>query len=118
MDTAASHGDSGLLQSGKPKPLTYRVEGIPAGTTEAALVKKFHTDDRAHIKVRSLVPDVDNYDGTGTLTATILFDASSSRRPRPDESEDLEVDKDFQGLTPLNAVMGEPTAESVKSIRY
>ena len=88
------------------RPLTWRVENIPQGTTPARLVQCFHSDDRPFIQVKSLVSDVNNYDGTGTLTATLLFSppGPSLRDPRIDPGDvgdELTLDKDFIGFTPL-----------------
>ena len=61
----------------------------------------FHSDDRQYVEVTSLVPAVDNYNGDGTLTATVLFAPPSPREPRVDKRE-MGIDKDFYGFTPLN----------------
>jgi hypothetical protein len=96
------------------RPLTWRVENIPQGTTAANLKQCFHSDDRQFIQVKSLVPDVNNYDGTGALTATILFSPPEPREPRVDDGgigEELEIDKDFIGFTPLNETSSNASAE-------
>jgi hypothetical protein len=96
------------------RPLTWRVENIPQGTTEMSLKQCFHSDDRQFIQVKSLVSDVNNYDGTGTLTATILFSAPEQREPRIDPGgigEELNLDKDFIGFTPLNEASCDAAAE-------
>jgi hypothetical protein len=91
--------------------LTWRVQNIPSDFTEAKLKSCFHSDDKKYINVKSLVPDVNNYDGTGTLTATILFSHPESEWPRIESIEDLEIDKDFIGFTPLNAATDDVCAE-------
>jgi pimeloyl-ACP methyl ester carboxylesterase len=78
------------------QPWTYRVEHIPAGTSPLQLIEKFLPDDRSYIKVRSLVPAIEE----GKLIATISY--PSSRPPLETVDEDLEVDRDFIGFTPLN----------------
>ena len=96
------------------RPLTWRVENIPQGTTIATLKQYFHSDDRHFIQVKSLVPDVNNYDGTGTLTATILFSPPEPGNPRIDPGdirEELMLDKDFIGFTPLNEASRNVSAE-------
>jgi len=97
-------------------PLTWRVENIPQGITAATLKQYFHSDDRHYIQVKSLVPDVNNYDGTGTLTATILFSPPEPRNPRIDPGdigEELMLDKDFIGFTPLNEASCNASADIV-----
>lgn len=93
----------------KVRPLTYRLQGIPAGWTREQVHATFLTADQPYITVNSLVPDVMNYgghnhDGTDTLTATILFSPPEQREPMLDGecSTDIELDKDFTGFTPLN----------------
>src|SRR5437588_686041 len=51
---------------------------------------------RSNIKVRSLVPAIEK----GKLIATISY--PRSRPPPKTIDEDLEVDREFIGLTPLN----------------
>lgn len=98
------------------RPLTWRVENIPQGVTAATLKQYFHSDDRHFIQVKSLVPDVNNYDGTGTSTATILFSPPEPRNPRIDPGdigEELMLDKDFIGFTPLNEASCNASADIV-----
>ncbi|KFX91076.1 hypothetical protein V490_06092 [Pseudogymnoascus sp. VKM F-3557] len=85
-----------------PRPLTWRIQTIPAGFTEEALKLCFYVADRDYIEIKSLVPDVSNYDGEGTLTATILFSPPERREPRAEAIYDFDIDKDFIGFTPLN----------------
>ncbi|KFZ16694.1 hypothetical protein V501_02095 [Pseudogymnoascus sp. VKM F-4519 (FW-2642)] len=84
------------------RPLTWRIQSIPADFTKERLKSCFHSDDRKYIEVKSLVPDVTNYDADGTLTATILFSPREPREPRAEENYDFDIDKDFIGFTPLN----------------
>lgn len=85
------------------KHLTWRIEQIPATFNKSDLKKCFHSDDKKYIDIKSLVPDVSNYDGTGSLTATVLFSPPEAREPRIVDNEELLVlDKDFIGFTPLN----------------
>ncbi|KFY05771.1 hypothetical protein V492_08307 [Pseudogymnoascus sp. VKM F-4246] len=84
------------------RPLTWRIQSIPADFTEERLKSCFHTDDKKCIEIKSLAPDVTNYDGDGTLTATILFSPQEPREPRAEEHSDFDIDKDFIGFTPLN----------------
>ncbi|KAL5352483.1 hypothetical protein ACLOAV_002431 [Pseudogymnoascus australis] len=84
------------------RPLTWRIQSIPGDFTEERLKSCFHTDDKKCIEIKSLVPDVTNYDGDGTLTATILFSPREPREPRAEEYIDFDIDKDFIGFTPLN----------------
>src|ERR1700733_105246 len=78
------------------RPWTYRVEHVPTGTSPSQLIEKFLANDRSNIKVRSLVPAIEK----GKLIATISY--PSSRPPPKTVDEDLEVDREFIGLTPLN----------------
>jgi hypothetical protein len=91
--------------------LTYRVQNIPQRMTENDLRACFHSDDRKYIEIKSLVPDVLNYDGTGTQTATVLFSPSEPREPRIDNGDDIDIDKDFVGFTPLNKATSDVAAE-------
>lgn len=84
------------------RPLTWRIQNIPADFTEARLKSCFHSDDKKCIEIKSLVPDVSNYDGDGTLTATMLFSPQEPREPRAEDYDDFDMDKDFIGFTPLN----------------
>jgi hypothetical protein len=78
------------------RPWTYRVEHVPAGTSSSQLIEKFLASDRSNIKVRSLVPAIEK----GKLIATISY--PRSRPPPKTVDDDLEVDREFIGLTPLN----------------
>ncbi|OBT46051.1 hypothetical protein VE00_03699 [Pseudogymnoascus sp. WSF 3629] len=84
------------------RPLTWRIQNIPADFTEARLKSCFHSDDKKCIEIKSLVPDVSNYDRDGTLTATMLFSPQEPREPRAEDYDDFDMDKDFIGFTPLN----------------
>ena len=82
--------------------MTWRVQNIPTDFTEARLKSCFHSDDKKYIEIKSLVPDVSNYDGDGTLTATMLFFPPEPGEPRAEDYDDFDIDKDFIGFTPLN----------------
>ncbi|KFY24597.1 hypothetical protein V493_05143 [Pseudogymnoascus sp. VKM F-4281 (FW-2241)] len=84
------------------RPLTWRIQSIPGDFTEERLKSCFHSDDKKCIEIKSLVPDVNNYDGDGMLTATMLFSPREPREPRVEEYNDFDMDKDFIGFTPLN----------------
>ncbi|KFY93704.1 hypothetical protein V500_03565, partial [Pseudogymnoascus sp. VKM F-4518 (FW-2643)] len=80
---------------------------IPGDFREKRLKSCFHSDDKKCIEIKSLVPDVTNYDGDGTLTVTILFSPREPRKPRAQrlrhkKNIDIDIDKDFIGFTPLN----------------
>lgn len=86
------------------RPKTFRVENIPPGTTAEGLKKLFFTEDQPYIEVRSIAPAVDSYElDIREYTATVIF------RP-PDRTiaiprtldDDISVDADFHGFTPLN----------------
>ena len=91
--------------------LTWRIQNIPSSYTESHLKRCFHSDDKKFIEIKSLVPDVINYDGDGTLTATVLYSHPERWEPRLEDVEELDVDHDFIGFTPLNAVSGDVCAE-------
>ena len=85
------------------RPFTFRVENIPSGTTNDELIKYFYTEDQPRIRVRSLVPAVDSYGlDVRELTATVTFQAldQSVFSPRLLD-EDISIDSDFYGFTPL-----------------
>lgn len=84
----------------KLKALTYRVEGIPPGTTEVTLIQEhFHEEDQQYLVVKSLCPSVDE---TDELTATVLFHPPEVPEGGPRyHDHHISVDPDFNGLTPL-----------------
>ncbi|KAK3111288.1 hypothetical protein LTR53_013613 [Teratosphaeriaceae sp. CCFEE 6253] len=94
--------------------LTYRVEYVPHGWSRQTLRSAFHPDDTQYLEVRSLTPDVTNYDGTGYQVATVYFSLSTQREPRlRDDDSDLVLDKNFLGFTPLNETVADPEADLV-----
>ncbi|KAI0551669.1 hypothetical protein F4679DRAFT_538810 [Xylaria curta] len=85
------------------KSFTWRISQIPEGTSKATLTEYFVPDDRKNVKVKSLCPDASEL---GKLTATLSFKPNSAQPDDPPVTlptapEDLEIDKDFEGLTPL-----------------
>ena len=86
------------------RPLTCRVENIPPGTTAEALMKYFYTEDQPRIRVRSIVPAVDSYElDIREYTATVTFQALNGSVTSPRlVDEDISLDRDFYGFTPLN----------------
>lgn len=86
------------------RPLTFRVENIPSGTTAEELIKYFYTEDQPWIRVRSLVPAVDSYElDIREYTATVSFQAANQSVLSPRLlDEDISIDCDFHGFTPLN----------------
>ena len=90
------------------RPLTFRVENIPPGTTAEQLQKYFYTKDQPGIRIRSIVPAVDNYElDVRELTATLTFQALNrsvlSKRSSPRLlDDDISIDSDFHGFTPLS----------------
>jgi hypothetical protein len=91
--------------------LTWRVENIPSHFDEARLKSCFHSNDKKYIEIKSLVPDVNNYDGYGTKTATILFSTPQAQEPRIEDNDDLTISRDFIGFTPLNTPSDDVCAE-------
>ena len=88
------------------RPFTFRVENIPPGTTAEKLIKYFYTEDQPRIRVRSLVPAVDSYELDNReyiATATVSFQAANQSVQSPRLlDEDISIDCDFHGFTPLN----------------
>lgn len=86
------------------RPFTFRVESIPPGTTPEELIKYFYTEDQPRIQVRSLVPAVDSYElDIRECTATVSFQAVNQSVVSPRLlDEDISIDGDFYGFTPLN----------------
>ena len=67
-------------------------------------MKYFYTEDQPRIRVRSIAPAVDNYElDIREYTATVSFQTvnQSVLSPRLLD-EDISVDCDFHGFTPLN----------------
>jgi hypothetical protein len=86
-----------------PKAFTWRVKEIPSGTSKRELERYFSEQDRVRITVGSLFQGVD---GGDQMTATILFRPDPDRpeaKPRFDSyaPDEMEVDRDFFGFTPL-----------------
>ena len=86
------------------RPFTFRVENIPPSTTAEELIKCFYTEDQPRIRVRSLVPAVDSYElDIREYTATVSFQAANQSVLSPRLlDEDVSIDCDFHGFTPLN----------------
>ena len=86
------------------RPLTWRVENIPEGTSSGDLLACFHTDDQAFVKVKSLCPSVETPEGEdGDLTATVFFNPPNAVEmpPRIVTDDMMNIDKEFFGFTPL-----------------
>ena len=88
------------------------MEHIPLGTTAEQLKEYFDPEDRPRIGVKSIVPAVYNLSSAEELTSTITFQASNSlqRCPRLLD-DDLSIDSDFYGFTPLHHPKGSIVAE-------
>lgn len=96
-----------------PRPLTFRVENIPCGTTAEGLKKHFHIDDQPYVDVRSFAPAIDSADAGTEHTATILFQPPNKliQEPRINLESSLSIDREFHGFTPLNDPSGPIAAE-------
>ena len=102
------------METGLPvKPLTFRVENILPGTTLEELKKLFYVEDQPRIEVRSIAPAVDNdVSDTRELTATVTFQALDPSIPFPRTHDDnISIDRDFYGFTPLWHPSGHVAAE-------
>lgn len=99
------------------RPLTFRVENIQPGTTAEELKKLFYTEDQPHLRVKSLVPAVDNYElDIRDYTATVTFQAQNRTTLSPRLlDEDVSIDSDFHGFTPLNHPQ-EPIAADIIAV--
>ena len=86
------------------RPFILRVENILPGTTPEELIKYFYTEDHPRIRVSSLVPTVDNI---REHTATVSFQAANQSLLSPRLlNDDISIDCDFHGFTPLNPAPG------------
>jgi len=95
------------------KPLAYRVENIPPNATAEDVIHFFDSRDRPYLLVRSLVPSVESF-GLGELTATVMFSPPNDMFLGPRViNDDISIEKDFHGFTPLNEPIGAVTAEWV-----
>lgn len=102
------------LSTHKPKykVATYRIDEIPSRYRSTSdLIQCFHSDDKPHIRVKSFVDSISDPEG-GEHTATIEYLAEGL--PRLDiDAENIELDADFQGFTPLNTPSENVAAEYV-----
>ncbi len=95
------------------RPRTFRVENIPPGTTAEGLKELFYTEDQPRIEVRSIAPAVDSYElDIQAYTATVLFHSHNQTATAPRVlDDDISVDSDFHGFTPLNHPQAPVVAE-------
>ena len=84
--------------------MTFRAENLPPQITAEELKKLFYTEDQPRIEVRSIAPAVDSYElDVQQCTATVTFQAlSATVLPPRVLDDDISVDGDFHGFTPLN----------------
>lgn len=87
----------------KPKAYTWRVTDIPTGSSKQEVLSFFEFKYREKLTIGSLCAGV--YSGSG-MTATVLFrpdpeNPDQSPQLEPLKPTDLDVDKDFEGFTPL-----------------
>ena len=87
----------------RPRLMSFRVENIPHGTTAKDLERCFYTEDQPYVQIKSIVPAVNSVDEDEECTATITFQAPSGtiQSPRTLNNE-ISIDSDFYGFTPLN----------------
>ncbi|KAH0541634.1 hypothetical protein FGG08_003924 [Glutinoglossum americanum] len=97
------------------RSLTFRVENIPRGWTKGQLWGCFRPKDRPRIEIKSLVPAIDNIDGRGEQTATLLFNPPSDEPTSgPGVIDDtISVDSGFIGFTPLYVPTGPVAADVI-----
>ena len=104
-----------MESNGLIRPSTFRVENIPPGTTAEDLKKYFYPEDQPHLHIRSIVPAVDNCCSDDNYTATVTFQGPDQRILSPRTFDDnLSIDSDFHGFTPLNHPREPIVAEYVK----
>ena len=86
----------------QPKPLTYRVQNIPLETTEENFKFSYFTaQDRDYIKIKSWSLSIDSSeDEFRSYTATIFF-YPPMKRELETIGDNINLDKDFLGFTPL-----------------
>ena len=93
------------------RPWTFRVENIPPGTTGEQLKKYFYKEDQPGVEVKSIVPAVDSCESdVQEYTATVLFQSPNQRCPRVHD-DNISLDSDFHGFTPLFHPQGPIVAE-------
>lgn len=97
------------------RPLTFRVENIPPGTSADDSKQCFYPEDKPRIEVRSMVPAVDNYElDVQEYTATITFQSTDGTVTSPRVANDtIDIDGDFHSFTPLHHPQGAIAAECV-----
>jgi hypothetical protein len=86
------------------KKLIWRIQGIDAGVSKEEVPKYFDESERDRISVETLCPSVD--DPCHHLTATIKYthDADALEHVpclHDDFRDELYIDRDFNGFTPL-----------------
>ncbi|RSL46584.1 hypothetical protein CEP54_013789 [Fusarium duplospermum] len=103
------------MSTGKSKFLTYRIDEIPSKySTAEQLMQCFHSDDKVNVHVKSFVFSISDPEGR-EHTATVEYRASGT--PRLDaDAEDIELDQDFRGFTPLNSPSEHVAAEFISII--
>ena len=101
MEAATEVPQESMTKIGRP--MTFRVENIPPGTSANELKKFFYAEDQPHIEIRSIVPAVDNYElDVQEYTATITFQSQNQMTTAPRVlDDDISIDSDFHGFTPL-----------------
>jgi hypothetical protein len=86
------------------KKLIWRLNDVPGGISKDKILQYFESVDQARVRIKTLCPCV-NYPEE-KLTATIEYEAPSDRSEKPprmkdDLPENLTIDRDFMGFTPL-----------------
>ncbi|KAL8914084.1 MAG: hypothetical protein Q9171_001200 [Xanthocarpia ochracea] len=100
------------------RPKTFRIQNIAPGTTAEDLKKLFYTEHQPCIEVRSIAPAVDSHEfDIRHYTATVLFHAPNPTVETPRLChDDIDVDSEFHGFTPLNHPQ-EPIAAELLAMR-
>jgi hypothetical protein len=99
------------------KPLMWRIDGIPAGVTADDLKDYFEEAERTRIIIKTIVPSLDR--PRDRQCATIEYKHSIGGldhvpRLRKEVRDELYIDRDFRGFTPLYwPKSGEYDVESV-----
>jgi hypothetical protein len=86
------------------KNLIWRLNDIDRGTSKDGILQYFESVDQARLRIKTLCPCV-NYPEE-KLTATIEYEAppddpEAPPRTKDDLPQNVTIDRDFMGLTPL-----------------
>jgi hypothetical protein len=99
------------------KKIVWRIQGIEAGASKEEILDYFEDVEQKRMVVKTVCPSVD--DPNNNLTATIEYTPDQDAlehtpRLREDMLDELGIDRDFVGFTPLySPAVGTHDAEYV-----